>query len=149
MQTRGAIYHHRNMTFYDGGSAPKYLILLNTPDKNDPYLFVKTTSRQKYRPNQLGCIAKHTCFLIKGKSSFFKEDTWVLLHERYQFNDKEIDSNPDITIVNRLPNNIIGDIVDCLLKTQKDDLPGIHKKLLQPPLSDAIEKLKAQWGSDQ
>jgi hypothetical protein len=46
LQTRGAIYHHNKLVFHNGFTGKKYLILLNTPVKNEPYLFVKTTSQK-------------------------------------------------------------------------------------------------------
>jgi len=50
LQTRGTIYHHRKLVFHNGFIGKKYLILLNTPGKNEPYLFVKTTSQKKDKP---------------------------------------------------------------------------------------------------
>ena len=96
MQTRGAIYHHKDMKFYNGGVANKYLILLNTPDKADPYLFVKTTAQKKSRPSNPGCIKKHKCFFIKAGTAVFPKDTWVLLHEIYEIHPNKIDTNSDI-----------------------------------------------------
>ena len=47
MQIRGAIYHHKNLQFHNGFTGNKYLVLLNSPGKNEPYMTVKTTSQKK------------------------------------------------------------------------------------------------------
>jgi len=41
LQARGAIYHHTQLVFHNGFIGKKYIILLNSPAKKDPYLFGK------------------------------------------------------------------------------------------------------------
>lgn len=134
------------MKFNDGGIADKYLILLNTPDKREPYLFVKTTSQQKYRPKTPGCIKKHLCFFIKAETTFFPKDTWVLLHEIYEMHPNKVDTYKDVEILREeLTHEVIEEIVKCLFKVSEQDMSGKHKKLLRPPLSEALLKLQAKF----
>jgi hypothetical protein len=93
LRTRGTIYHHSKLIFYNGFTGKKYLILLNTPTKNEPYLFVKTTSQKKNRPAKPGCIKERSLFFIPGGKAFFKRDTWVQLFEIYEFLPEDIDTN--------------------------------------------------------
>jgi hypothetical protein len=107
LQTRGAIYHHSKLTFHNGFTGKKYLILLNTPGKNEPYLFVKTTSQKKDKPSTPGCIKKRSLFFIPAGKTFFKKDTWVQLYEIYQIPPKEIDTNKEITVEGSLDSKMI------------------------------------------
>jgi len=75
LQTRGAIYHHRQLVFHNGFTGKKYLVLLNTPTKKEPYIFVKTTSQQKNRPTKPGCIQEKSLFFIPAGKTFFKKNT--------------------------------------------------------------------------
>ena len=102
MQARGAIYHHRQLVFHNGVTGKKYLILLNTPGKNEPYLFVKTTSQKKDKPSTAGCIKKRSLFFIPAGKTFFYKDTWVQLYDIYEFAPKVIDTNKDITVEGNL-----------------------------------------------
>ena len=145
MQTRGAIYHHKKLVFQNGIIGKKYLILLNTPSKNEPYLFVKTTSQKKDRPTTPGCIKQQSLFFIPAGKTFFKLDTWVQLYEVYPIAPKDIDSNKDITIEGSLDVKTIDDIVNCLFDTEEDSISPIFKKLLRPPIHDSLLKLKEKF----
>ena len=98
MKPRGTIYHHKELIFHNGFIGKKYLILLNTPSKNEPYLFVKTTSQQKGKPTTSDCIKNRSLFFIPGGKTFFPKDTWVQLYEIYPITPKDIDINKDITV---------------------------------------------------
>jgi hypothetical protein len=149
LQTRGTIYHHKELIFHNGFIGKKYLILLNTPGENDPYLFVKTTSRKKNKPTTPGCIKKDSLFFIPAGKTFFPLDTWVQLFERYEFAPKEIDTNKDITIEGSLDVKVIDDIVNCLFETEEDNIIPTHKKLLRPPLHDSLLKLKQKFDKNR
>lgn len=64
MHARGTIFHHSQLVFHNGFTGKKYLVLLNTPSKTEPYIFVKTTSQQKDKPTMLGCIEERSLFFI-------------------------------------------------------------------------------------
>jgi len=138
------------MKFYNGGIANKYLILLNTPDKAEPYLFAKTTTQKKSRPSSPGCIKKNKCFFIKAGTTFFPKDTWVLLHEIYQIHPAEIDTNDDVKILKEeLTHKVIEEIVNCLFKVSKRDISGKHKKLLRPHMEESLLKLKDKFNQNR
>ena len=148
MQTRGAIYHHSKLTFHNGFIGKKYLILLNTPGKNEPYLFVKTTSQQKEKSTKAGCIKESSLFFIPAGKTFFKKDTWVQLYEIYEISPKDIDDKKEITIEGSLDVKMIDDIVSCLFLAEEDNISPIHKALLRPPLQDALQKLKDKFNKN-
>lgn len=145
MQTRGTIYHHRQLVFHNGFTGKKYLILLNTPGKKEPYLFVKTTSQKKDKPTTTGCIRKRSLFFIPAGRTFFPKDTWVQLYDIYEFSPKDIDTNKDFTVEGTLGAKMIDDIINCLFEAEEDNIPPIHKNLLRPPLQDSLLKLKAKF----
>lgn len=149
MQARGAIYHHRQLVFHNSFTGKKYLILLNTPGKKEPYLFVKTTSQKKDKPSTTGCIKKRSLFFIPAGETFFPKDTWVQLYDIYEFTPKVIDTNKDITVEGSLDAKMIDDIVNCLFKAEEDNIAPIHKKLLRPPLQDSLLKLKEKFNKNK
>jgi len=149
LQTRGVIYHHKNLIFHNGFTGKKYLILLNTPDKNEPYLFVKTTSQKKGKPTKPGCIKKHSLFFIPNGKTFFKKDTWVQLYEIYPILPADIDKKKEITIEGSLDVKMIDDIVNCLFDSEEENIPTIYKKLLRPPLDEALRKLQEKFIKDK
>jgi len=146
LQTRGAIYHHRQLVFHNGFVGKKYLILLNTPSKSEPYLFVKTTSQKKDKPTTPGCMEKRSLFFIPAGKAFFKLDTWVQLFEIYPIQPQDIDTNKDITVEGSLDVKLIDDIVKCLFEAEEDNISPIHKDLLRPPLQESLLKLKEKFG---
>lgn len=149
METRGAIYHHKQLVFQNGYIGKKYLILLNSPSKNEPYLFVKTTSQKKDRPATPGCIKQRSLFFIPAGKTFFKLNTWVQLFEIYSIPPKDIDTDKDITIEGSLDVKIIDDIVNCLFKAEEDNISPIFKKLLCPPIQDALLRLKKKYDKNR
>lgn len=149
MQTRGAIYHHTQLVFHNGFIGKKYIILLNSPAKKEPYLFVKATSQQKHKPARAGCIKERSLFFIPAGKTFFKKDTWVQLYELYEFTPDEIDNNKEMTVEGSLNVKMIDDIVNCLFLSEEDNIAGIHKELLRPPLQDSLLKLKDKFNKNQ
>ncbi|MFH0727103.1 MAG: hypothetical protein V2B19_12285 [Pseudomonadota bacterium] len=148
MQTRGAIYHHSKLEFHNGFSGKKYLILLNTPSKGEPYLFVKTTSQKKNKPSTPGCIKKSSLFFIPAEKTFFPKDTWVQLFELYPISPKDIDLKKEITIVGNLDVKIIDDIVNCLFEAEKENIAPINKNLLRPPIHNSLLKLQEKFNKN-
>ena len=149
MQTRGTIYHHRKLVFHNGFIGKKYLILLNTPNQSEPYLFVKTTSQKKDKPPRRGCIKNRSLFFIPGNKSFFNLDTWVQLYEIYPVLPADMDTNKAITIEVSLDVKMSDDIVNCLFEAEEENIAPIHKKLLHPPLQDSLLKLKQKFDKNR
>jgi hypothetical protein len=145
LQTRGAIYHHSELTFHNGFTGKKYLILLNTPGKKEPYLFAKTTSQKKDKSTTPGCIKQRSLFFIPAGKTFFKLDTWVQLYEIYPIPPREIDTCKEITVEGSLDSKMIDAIVNCLFEAEEDNIAPVHRTLLRPPIQDALLKLKAKF----
>jgi hypothetical protein len=86
LHARGTIFHHSQLVFHNGFVGKKYLILLNTPAKKEPYLFVKTTSQQK-KQTHIAQIQKDLLrppmedSLLKLKDIFNKNWSCVLLNK--------------------------------------------------------------------
>ena len=149
MHARGTIFHHKQLVFHNGFVGKKYLILLNTPSKNEPYLFVKTTSQQKDKPKTAGCIKGRSLFFIPGSKTFFPKDTWVQLYELYPIPPRDIDNKKDISVVGSLDARTTDAMVNCLFETEEDNIAPIFKKLLRPPLQDSLLKLKEMFNKDR
>lgn len=147
MKTRGAIYFHPSFEFKNGDTGKKLVLLLNTPSKNDPYLFVKTTSQQKDKPLRPGCIEERSLFFIPAGTTFFKENTWVELYERYTMRPNDVSKNKDMKLIGNLDIKTLDKIIDCLFAAEGDDIPPIHRRLLRPPLQESILKLKEKFDS--
>ena len=65
MDKKGEVIWHKSFPFSNGGEPKdKFLILLNTPDKEEPFLFALTTSKPKTQT--LGCHSDKGYFVIEG-----------------------------------------------------------------------------------
>ena len=53
--------------------------------------------------------------------------------------------SPHIEEIGNLKQEVIAGIIDCLLKTQGDDIPAYQMKLLKPPVDSKIKELKTLW----
>lgn len=149
MQARGSVYLHKNMRFPNGGMADKYLVLLNTPSKKEPYLFVKTTSQQKNKPKNSGCIKKFGLYYISPGETLFPKHTWIQLYPIFEIQPNRINNNPDVKKVGDLDHKKIDDIVNCLFLTHDIDILPSHRKLLRPPIEEGILKLAEKYRKDR
>jgi len=147
LQIRGAIYYHPSFEFTNGKTGIKLIILLNTPTKKEPYIFVKTTSQQKGKPLSSGCIKKRSLYFIPAGKSFFQENTWIELYERYVMMPEDVDKNKDMKVIGSLDSKTVDKIINCLFAAQDDDIPMTQRKLLRPPIIDGILKLKEKYDS--
>jgi hypothetical protein len=149
LHARGTIFHHSQLVFHNGFTGKKYLVLLNTPSKSEPYLFVKTTSQQKDKPTTPGCIKKRSLFFIPAGKTFFPKDTWVQLFELYPIPLQDIHTNKDISTVGSLDAKMIDDIVNCLFEAEEDNIAPVFKNLLRPALQDSLLKLQDMFNKDR
>ena len=149
MIVRGAVFLHKDFKFKDGVSGIKRIVLLNTPENEDHYIFVKTTSKKKDKSETPGCLTHpSSLFYIPGrKTKAFPLDTWVQLHELYPMTPDSVSGNRRIKFIYALDEKTIDDIVNCLFKTEGDNIPPIIEKYLRPPMTSSILKLKNKWGA--
>lgn len=146
MAVRGDIYHHKQLVFHNGFAGKKYLILLNSPSKKDPHLFVKTTSQKKDKPVIPGCIEERSLFFIPIGTTFFPKETWIQLYEIYPIPREDMKKSHEIDFVGTLDSKLIDDIIDCLFLTQGDDIIDQYEKLLRPPMQKSLQKLLEKFG---
>jgi len=149
LHARGTIFHHSQMVFHNGFTGIKCLVLLNTPSKKEPYLFVKTTSQKKDKPTTAGCIKKRSLFFIPAGKTFFDKDTWVQLYELYPIPPKDIDANKDIRVIGTLDAKMIEAIVNCLFEAEEDNIAPVFKKLLRPAMQDSLLKLQDMFNKNR
>jgi hypothetical protein len=142
---KGDIYHHSALVFHNGEVAKKYIVLLNSPRKHDPCLFVKTTSQQKDKPKKPECIRDRDLFFVPAGATFFKKDTWIQLYEIYRFPPLYIEQCSDISSVGRL-GDLIERVIDCLFKVAADDITEEDKKLIRPTMEQSLKKLMEKFG---
>jgi len=147
LQIRGTIYHHARLTYHDGIVGKKYLVLLNTPGNNEPYLFVKATSQEKTRPKTPGCIKGFSLFFVPAGKAFFPLNTWIQLYDIYEIDPNKVDQKVGMTIEGTLSTKMIDDVVNCLFECESANIPQNRKDLLRPPMIDALQKLKARFDS--
>lgn len=87
----GEILFYKNFPYGDGGDpSNKLLIVLNSPENDDPYLVLRTTSKRKIRLDRKGCHSDKGYFVFKKQDDFFvEENTWVLFDTIVELNAAE------------------------------------------------------------
>jgi len=145
LQTQGAIFHHKRLVFHNGFVGKKYLILLNTPGKGEPCLFVKTTSQKKNKPARPGCIKERSLFFVPSGKTFFKLDTWVQLYEIYPIAQEDVAKDKNISSVGEIGSKFTDDIVNCLFEAEEENISQVFKRMLRPSIQEALLKLKAKF----
>jgi hypothetical protein len=134
---RGTIFSHNEFKFHDGATGKKLLILLNSPQTDEPYLLVTTTSKTKpYIPTVTirTCLHRHKRFFIPANEHFFHVDTWVNLYPIYPFSGPEILKDRfanKATIVGKLETQLVNEIVNCLIRNTREDILPKYIVLLQ------------------
>ena len=153
MSQRGQVYHNPKFQFHDGEVGNKLLILLNTPNKNEDYIFVKTTSKEKNRSKKSGCH-KHPNyeqgeFFLQKDSACLDQPTWIIVSEIYPILRESIDNNANwIKLKGKiLPSKTVDKIIDCLFRFIGDDIPEIYEECLRPSINDSILKLQEKFRS--
>jgi len=152
VSARGAIYFKPAFKFDNGETSDKLIVLLNSPSKNDDYLFVPTTSKKKIRSNSPGCVKHYGAgefFIPIGTSSFFNSDTWIILAKIYPISRKTIQSNTEYAKIKgtSLPSKLMDKIVVCLYKHHGDDIPEMYEHLIRPKVDDWKQQLARKFNT--
>lgn len=116
--------------------------------KTKTTFFVQTTSQQKDKPLQTGCIELRGLFFIPAGRTFFEKNTWVELYEQHEMEPNIVNNSNNIIEMGNLDSKIVDKIIDCIFITQDDDIPPIKRKLLRPPLEENILKLQEKFKSN-
>jgi len=129
----GCILFDIKFTFKDNVIGEKLIVLLNNPRENEPYLFCRTTSRE--RPPYLiktpkGCQKNSQYFFINA-CNFFPEDTWLLLCDIYEYDKALILKkalNKEIRILNSIDDTILRKVKNCIKYSR--DISEKHRKMI-------------------
>jgi len=144
--SRGDIHYHPEFQFEDGTSSKKLLVLLNTPGDQELFLFLKTTSQRKNKPKVPGCIETYPpLFFLPAKVDFFDQDTWIQLYQIYPIHPIDFGKDKRFVKVGTLKPKTLKTVIDCLLKTQDEDIPNNIKRMLRPKIDESIVKLKKHF----
>lgn len=131
---RGRIYFHEKFGYHDGEYGQKFIVLINNPQNQDPYLFLKVTSRQKNKPSAYGCHIIQKVFYIPPGKAYFKKGTWVQLHEIYAFSQKElVKAGIEKVMIHKdkLSEQMINEVKNCLLKSCIEDIEPEYLMLIK------------------
>ena len=79
----GTVLFFKDFIFRDGSSKDKLIIILNSPQNNEPFLFCPTTSQQHRRKSILGCHSEDNYYFIDERQDNFIKNTWVVFHIIY------------------------------------------------------------------
>jgi len=120
-------------TFKDSEIGEKLIVLLNNPGKEEPFLFCRTTSKEK-PPYQIktpnGCQKNSQYFFIKA-CNFFPKDTWLLLYDIYEY-DKALllkkAFDKEIKILNSIDDTTLRQIKNCI--KYSEDISEKHLKMI-------------------
>ncbi|MEK6690282.1 MAG: hypothetical protein AABY78_03130 [Nitrospirota bacterium] len=129
---KGTILYHQAFQFQNGEIGKKLLIILNTPQKDEPYLCCKTTSKQKYNIDKEGCHYNKNIYVIYPNTDWFKEKTWVQFHELYEIESgKFLKDHFDgkLEVKGTLKVNTISAIINCVKRSE--DVSNYHLTLLR------------------
>ena len=86
----GEIVYSKKYTFPDGSISDKFIINLNDPQPNEPYLILLVTSKQYFRETKPGCHSSVGYYVIPEKVDYFDRDiTWVLFNTLKEFTLEE------------------------------------------------------------
>lgn len=129
---KGTILFHVKFEFRNGNIGEKLLVLLNDPKPLiEPFLFCKTTSRQKGKPTTPGCQSNWSLFYIPSKQDFFEEGTWLQLHEIFEADAKSFLKDHfagDLQIKGKLKDLTINSLMKCIKII--DDISDKHKEMI-------------------
>jgi len=129
---KGTILFHVKFEFKNGNIGEKLIVLLNDPKPSiEPYLFCKTTSRQKGKLTIPGCQSKWSLFYIPGKQDFFELGTWLQLHEIFEGEAKSFlkdHFDGHLQIKGKLKDTTITSLMKCIKII--DDISDKHKEMI-------------------
>jgi hypothetical protein len=129
----GCILLDKKFKFRDNEIGEKLIVLLNNPRKNEPYLFCRTTSRER-PPYQIktpkGCQKNSQYFFITA-CSFFPEDTWFLLYDIHEYDTARVLNKhfkKEIIIINCIDDITLRQIKNCIKNSI--DISEKHIKMM-------------------
>jgi hypothetical protein len=132
----GDVFYFINFKFTDGSTANKILIILNTPQNDEPYLVCLTTSvYKKWRSKELGCHSDKNYYFIDAKQDNFDADTWIIFEKVYELDVAKLLNSclKDGTYkLFELETTLLKALKDCIAKSkdiEQDYLEKILRKV--------------------
>jgi len=116
---RGEIFFCKNFVFSDTTeTGMKYLVILNTPPAEKPFLGILTTTKPRLNWTQNpGCYAPDGYYFIKAGTEWFPLSTWLKFNHVYEFPHAEaIDKETQSVFKNRgcLTPDRCNSVVNCI-----------------------------------
>jgi len=129
---KGTVFCHINLTFKNGDTGKKLLVVLNNQSGSDPFLCCKTTSQKRYDLDREGCYSEKNVFVINQAP--FNVKTWIQfdLYSIFEFTSVELlklKFNEEVKVIGCIATNYINGIVNCYRKS--DDISAYHIDLLK------------------
>lgn len=128
----GTVLYDTKFQFSDGSITDKLIIVFG--NFGTDYLVVQTTRQQKFKNKVAGCQIsdKPQNYFIPKHTSWFTDDTWVLLNEVFEYNSDTFAYKKQDNVVQyreNLPKELIREILQCALKS--DDIELFYLEFIQ------------------
>ena len=129
----GCILFDTKFKFKDNEIGEKLIVLLNNPLKNEPFLFCRTTSIEKppYKIKTPSGCQKNSQYFFINACNFFPKDTWLLLHDIYEYNKAHILKkafDKEIRIIKSINDDTLRQIKNCV--KYSIDISEKHLKMI-------------------
>jgi hypothetical protein len=111
-----------------------YKLIIVACEMGEDYLVFQTTRQPEHKNTVLGCQKDDRVpnFFIPTGTSWFKDDTWVLLNEAFSYSGLILAHKKADGIVehkNQLNNQLIKAILDCARNSS--DIDGFDKEFIE------------------
>jgi len=89
----GFVYFDPYFKFHDGGSSPKLFVVLCDSAMDEELSLITTTTSQPKNSTAYGCELENypPCFFLPNNDSELDKDTWITLHELYEYSQKNLE----------------------------------------------------------
>jgi hypothetical protein len=128
---KGTVFHCVDFEFKNGEEKSKYLVQLNEPEGDEPYIVCKTTSNSKNKRLDPPCQPKVSLFALRANHDFFRLDTWLQLYDLYEIVPDELVArcmSHRMQERHHLRAETIGAIVNCIRICE--DVGDHHRSLI-------------------
>lgn len=128
----GTVLYDTQFQFPNGSIIDKLIIVLC--DFGTDYLVAQTTRQEKFKNKVAGCQIKDkpSNYFIPEHTSWFKDNTWILLDEVFEYNSDTFAYKKADNIAQHrdvLPKQQLKEILGCALKS--DDIEGFYFEFLE------------------
>jgi len=129
---KGSILFHTRFEYTNGEIGEKLLIGLNEPDPaKEPYLLCRVTSQEKGKTRTFGCQEEFSLFFLPAGHDFFEKNTWIQLHELFEFEANTLLKDRfdgSVNPLGQLKELTLRQLMNCIKKIK--DISVKHKKMI-------------------